>query len=271
MEFRDKHLLYNIKLPIVGSHSGCYYLLPRNTMESFRFCINDLNMKFIEFDVRSTKDGELILLHDAFLNISTDGFGFNKLTNFNTIKNLDAGYKFTLNGKTYPFRNKGIKIPSLNDFFNEFGHRNDLIYFFDIKEYDIVDKVVKFVEDNQLSNRSILGGISCIVNMKLKKYKNRKWLFSADQSFMTKLVLSYIFGLLDYNTICKQDIIGLEMKKASRWRIYRDMFKKFKLCGGKLIIYGESTNDKNQKNDILNYNIDIILTDNPIEILPIYR
>lgn len=263
------HLFYELEFPICASHSGCYHLYPRNTMEGFRFAIENMKMKIIEFDVRTSSDGHLILLHDSLLNITTNGYGISKFRTLKELKNLDAGFKFSKdNGKTFPFRQSGYKIPTLTEFYEEFKDNKDFIYFFDIKEPEVVEKVILFIKEKDIEKRTILGGVSCFVNQKLSRYPERKWLFSADTSFMTKIVLAYAFSALKPGDLCKQDIIGFPIEPTLTWGIHRKMLDNFKSCGGKVAIFGESANIEKDVKELMEFGVDVIFTDLPTTIVP---
>ena len=77
-----------------------------------------MGVDFLELDVHSTADGALVVMHDGSVNRTTDGRG--KVSSFTLaeIKKLDAGYLFTNDGgQTFPFRGKGITIPTLREIF----------------------------------------------------------------------------------------------------------------------------------------------------------
>ncbi len=80
-------------LPLISAHRGASRLAPENTKASFLRAI-DAGADFIEIDVRTTADGEQIIVHDKSLKRTT---GLNSLvseTNCATIKKLSAGSWF---------------------------------------------------------------------------------------------------------------------------------------------------------------------------------
>ncbi|XP_069363625.1 uncharacterized protein [Maniola hyperantus] len=67
--------LYPDKIVKCIAHRGAGLDAPENTLEAFKYCVeNECN--FVELDVRTSKDGQLVLLHDAGLQrlsgVSTD-------------------------------------------------------------------------------------------------------------------------------------------------------------------------------------------------------
>lgn len=106
--------------PLVFAHRGGGGLFPENTIEAFRYSA-EMGVDVLELDIHSTADGKLVVLHDRTVDRTTDGSGnVNALTR-DELKKLDAGYKFTTDGgKTYPYRGKGITIPTLEEVFAAF-------------------------------------------------------------------------------------------------------------------------------------------------------
>lgn len=65
---------------VVVAHRACFATAPENSPEAIDACAK-LGVEVVENDVRSTKDGELVLMHDDTVNRTTDGWGYlNDLT-----------------------------------------------------------------------------------------------------------------------------------------------------------------------------------------------
>src|ERR671930_261980 len=73
---------------IVVGHRGCALLEPENTLRAFRRAL-ELGCDYVETDVRFTRDGELILMHDETVDRTTSG-SVADLT-FAELRALDAG------------------------------------------------------------------------------------------------------------------------------------------------------------------------------------
>ena len=93
---------------------------PENTLQSFQRALED-GAKFLELDVWSSKDGEVVIIHDAALQRTTNGRGRVSRQSLKELKALDAGYWFTIDGgKTFPYRGQKIEIPTLQELFSTF-------------------------------------------------------------------------------------------------------------------------------------------------------
>jgi glycerophosphoryl diester phosphodiesterase len=79
-------------LPVVVGHRGLLHAAPENTLPGFAACL-ELRLGF-ELDVRRTKDGRLVCLHDAVLQRTTTGKGRVADLSFAELRRLDAGVRF---------------------------------------------------------------------------------------------------------------------------------------------------------------------------------
>jgi glycerophosphoryl diester phosphodiesterase len=76
--------------PGISAHRGNTGRAPENTLATYKNALK-LRVNFIEIDVRTSLDGELIILHDGSLNRTTNGEGPVKNVPFSELKKLSAG------------------------------------------------------------------------------------------------------------------------------------------------------------------------------------
>ena len=111
---------FDTEIPIVFAHRGASGYFPENTTLAFAEAI-EAGTNYIETDAHLTKDESPILHHDENLKDTT---GEDKLIGeltYDEIKKLDAGYNFTPDGgKSYPFRGRGVYVPTLNEALGQF-------------------------------------------------------------------------------------------------------------------------------------------------------
>ena len=112
---------------LVIAHRGGAQLRPENTLAAFAHAAA-LGADVLEMDVRATADGAIVVLHDATLERTTDGRGTVAALALAELRKLDAGYRWTADGgRSYPFRGKGIRVPTLAEVFARFpGARMNL-------------------------------------------------------------------------------------------------------------------------------------------------
>lgn len=91
----------------VIAHRGGRALAPENTLAAFRKAIA-LGADYVEVDVRATRDGHLVLMHDASVDRTTNGHGAVRDLDLAAIRALDAGSRF---GAEYA----GERVPTLEE------------------------------------------------------------------------------------------------------------------------------------------------------------
>tara|TARA_R110002049_G_scaffold47596_3_gene137287 strand:- start:20143 stop:20991 length:849 start_codon:yes stop_codon:yes gene_type:complete len=91
----------------VCAHRGARESHPENTLSAFKEAVR-LGAQMVEFDVRMTKDGKLIIMHDASIDRTTDGTGLVEDLTWEEVKKLDAG-----SWKSKEF--KGERVPLLDE------------------------------------------------------------------------------------------------------------------------------------------------------------
>ena len=99
---------------VLGAHRGGRSLWPENTLEAFKNAAARWPDALLEGDAQITADGHVVLLHDKAVDRTTNGTGAVAQMTLAEVKALDAGYRFTRDhGKTFPYRGKGIVVPTL--------------------------------------------------------------------------------------------------------------------------------------------------------------
>ncbi|MCP4036078.1 MAG: glycerophosphodiester phosphodiesterase [bacterium] len=89
----------------VSAHRGASQSHPENTLAAIRAAV-EAGAQQIEIDLRSTADGELVLMHDKRVDRSTDGRGEVAELAFEQLRELDAG-------EWHDARFAGERIPTL--------------------------------------------------------------------------------------------------------------------------------------------------------------
>jgi glycerophosphoryl diester phosphodiesterase len=93
--------------PVVVAHRGASGLAPENTVAAFRLAV-ELGSPGVECDVHLTADGEVIVIHDATVDRTTNGSGEVAARTFQALRALDAGAWF---GSRFA----GERLPTLDE------------------------------------------------------------------------------------------------------------------------------------------------------------
>ncbi len=157
---------------LLGAHRGDRKYFPENTMPAFRSAA-EMGCDVIETDVRMTKDGHLVLIHDRDVQRTTDGSGFVDEMTLDELRALDAGF-----WKAPEF--KGAEIPTVEEFL-EYISKTDLLVNWELKEYpkdlgterayECVDRLVELIDRYGMAERSMMNSFSELI----LEYVSDKW------------------------------------------------------------------------------------------------
>lgn len=100
--------------PVIG-HRGNRAHAPENTLESLMQALA-LGVDAVEFDLRVSRDGVLVVMHDPTLERTTNSTGLVSARTVAELRSIDAGAKFTADdGRSFPYRGRGIGVPTFDD------------------------------------------------------------------------------------------------------------------------------------------------------------
>lgn len=105
--------------PEVIAHRGGAGQWPGETLYAFERAAA-AGVDVLEMDVRATSDGNLVLIHNATVDETTDGVGRVGSMTLAEVKRLDAGFRWTEDGVSFPFRGKGLTVPTLAEVLEAF-------------------------------------------------------------------------------------------------------------------------------------------------------
>jgi glycerophosphoryl diester phosphodiesterase len=92
---------------LVIAHRGASGECPENTLAAFQRAI-ELGADMLECDVQCSRDGTVVVMHDARVDRTTDGHGWVRCLTWRELKHLDAGAWF---GEAF----RGERLPTLED------------------------------------------------------------------------------------------------------------------------------------------------------------
>src|ERR671916_458700 len=106
--------------PVNLAHRGASALAPENTIEAFRLAV-EAGAGGLELDVHVTRDGHIVVIHDATVDRTTNGTGAVSEMTLEELRRLDAGHNFSPDGgPTRPYRGRGVRVPTLGEVLREF-------------------------------------------------------------------------------------------------------------------------------------------------------
>ncbi len=136
---------------LVVAHRGLLRRAPENTLANFRACL-ELRLGF-EVDVRRSKDGHLVCVHDGTVNRTTDGSGAVGRLTLHEMKKLDAGGWFSP-----AFR--GERIPTWEEVLAEVAKHpeSNVLIAVDLKAANIEADTVKAAKSHHVLDRLLFIG-----------------------------------------------------------------------------------------------------------------
>ncbi|HSW31730.1 MAG TPA: glycerophosphodiester phosphodiesterase [Longimicrobiales bacterium] len=101
--------------PLLVAHRGGSRVAPENTLDAFRDAVERWEADMLEMDVRVTRDGEVVVIHDETVDRTTDGTGPVSSFTLEELQRLDAGHRFVDPRGEPSFRGRGVRIPRFED------------------------------------------------------------------------------------------------------------------------------------------------------------
>ena len=117
----------NMRKIIVEAHRGYSAKYPENTLISFEAAL-ELGVDAVEFDIWLSKDKIPVIVHDGYVERTTDGKGHVRDKTLQEIKQLDAG-------RWFDEKFSGQRIPTLRETLEVLTKSPNLMLGVEIKEY----------------------------------------------------------------------------------------------------------------------------------------
>ncbi len=108
--------------PHVLAHQGGDHLWPGNTMLAFENA-RALGVDVLELDVHLSADAEVVVIHDATVDRTSDGSGPVSGFTLAELRSLDFGHRWRPRGGSeidFPYRGQGLVIPTLREVLEAF-------------------------------------------------------------------------------------------------------------------------------------------------------
>ncbi len=234
--------------PVVVGHRGLFKHTPEETHANFGACI-ELRLS-IELDVRRTRDGQLVCLHDETVNRTTDGTGKVADLSLRELRQLDAGKKFDP-------AFTGERVPTLEEVFALLRDRKatSLLIAVDLKVPDCEADIVKLAEKYGVLKQLVFIGLT------IEKQAVREKLLEANKDAACAALCPAADKLDDFIA-----------DKTSSWVYVRfiptaDEVKRVHAAGKKVFLVGTLVAGNEPENWAKGRasGVDAILTDYPLE------
>ena len=236
---------------IIG-HRGAAGHAPENTLTSIKLAM-ELGANTIEIDLRQTKDGVPVAIHDSDVDRTTDGCGSVYDFTFDEIQKLDAGSWFD---EKYA----GEKIPSLQEVIEVISDTTLLIIEFKggLGTYDNIEQhTLKIIHEANLSNRVILKSFDPNQLDSLKTLNNNIPLL-----YVYAVRIPWLHMIIDtgisFGSVFDLDV---EYLQPHIWFLSKSFVEDAQKNQFRIIAWG--VNDTDDIKETINFGVDGIETDYP--------
>ncbi len=133
---------------LLEAHRGNSMHAPENTLAAIEQAL-EIGVDRVEVDLMVSADRELVVIHDATVDRTTDGSGAVAGMEFSRLRRLDAG-----SWKDPKYR--GEKIPTLEEVFDLC--RNRAMVNIDLKSLDAVEPLIRLVKEWDFEDHLVITG-----------------------------------------------------------------------------------------------------------------
>lgn len=234
------------------AHRGASGYFPENTMLAFERAV-EMGCDGIETDVQMTSDGELVLVHDEYVDRTTDSTGLVKNYTFKDLRRLNASswYNKKLPSQQIPTaeeliimaKSKGIKI--------NFELKTGIVIYPNIEK-----KIIQLIYKHNMQNNVILSSFN---HYSMVECKN------IDKSL--KAGLLYVEGLYRPSRYCKS--VGCDAIHPDFHSLTKEIIAEAK--HDKILVNSYTVNDEGEMKQLISWNIDGIITNCPDKLSKLLR
>ena len=140
--------------PVIG-HRGNRAHAPENTLESLRQALA-LGVDAVEFDVRVSRDGVLVVMHDPTLERTTNGTGPVSARTVAELCGMDAGANFSTDGgRTFPYRARAIGVPTFDEVVETV---RDVPLIIELKTTSATERIRAAIKRHNIAHRVVVAG-----------------------------------------------------------------------------------------------------------------
>lgn len=267
---------------LVAAHRSGALIAPENTLMAFQACADseEFEVELFEFDLRRSKDGKLIVVHDKTLDRTTNAcehFGeteiFVENKTYDEIRQLNLGENYIDKNGNYPYRGlRGNDIPEnlraidVEEVFDYLESKKKFLYSIDIKNNKELGKTAADEFYEILKKRGMLDQvIQATFHYEISKYVDKKHPDLIRGACRLEFFLMYIAA--SFNLPLKKEWIKFNVLQvpANQYVIVRPASKRFVTYAHNLGIAVQywTINDAKEIKRINDIGADCIMSDLP--------
>ena len=245
--------------PVNFAHRGASARAPENILEAFRLAV-EAGAGGLELDVRMTRDGEVVVIHDAMVDRVTDGSGAVAGMTLDEVRRLDAGYSFSSGGgQTFPYRGRGVRIPTLAEVYEEFP---DTCVNADIKEAQpkAEEAVLNVIQGAGAEGRTLVASTDHAVLRRFRRVSRGRISTGASRR---EIAAFYVMSKLHLEALVSPAYEALQVPVEHRGiKLVTPRFVQAAHSRGVRVDVW-TINDAAEMRRLLDLGVDVIMTDSP--------
>jgi glycerophosphoryl diester phosphodiesterase len=146
---------FDLPRPRVIAHRGFSGEYPENTLPAFHAAVA-VGAAYIELDVHLTRDSEVVVAHDDDLSRVAGDDRIIAEIDLVDLMEIDVGANFSVDGVTYPFRGKGVRVPTLREVLSTFSSQ---FFIIEIKpdKAGMGGPLLKLIDELGMSRRVLIA------------------------------------------------------------------------------------------------------------------
>jgi glycerophosphoryl diester phosphodiesterase len=249
------------KYPIkVIAHRGASGYAPENTLASVKKAI-ELGANYVEIDVHFSKDKEVVVIHDATLERTTNHIGQVQFYRLEEIKKFDAGGRFS---EQY----KGEKIPTLDEVIK--ATKGKAILLIEIKKgttyYNGIEKkILEIIEQHQAKE---WVEVQTFYDPVLKNWLKLNSHIAAHKLMVGNVFPFYVDDMLNGGNIFKKTYGTQGINPNLKW-MGNKLFQKIKQNGRTCYVW--TVNDEKDIKKAIELKVDGIIGNYPDRVIKLLK
>jgi glycerophosphoryl diester phosphodiesterase len=257
------HSFFTARRPLVFAHRGGSSLAPENTLIAFERGLA-LGADGLELDVHLSRDGCVVVHHDATLDRTTNLRGAVADYTAAELARADAGHSFQ-SGDLWPFRGGGIGVPSLADVFARFSDV-PIIVELKVNSEALAHAAMTVVRTSSAIDRVCFGSAELDALRVIRATEPAIATSAAREEIRWALYRSWVRWPVAHTAYDGYQV----PERAGRTRVVSPRFVKAAHRAGLGVqVWTVDTEDAAQR--LLGWGVDALITDRPDLVVPIVR
>ena len=238
--------------PVNLAHRGASTMAPENTLEAFRMAVA-AGAGGLELDVHLTRDGHVVVIHDATVDRTTSGTGAVAEMTLDELRGLDAGRGFGRYG------GRGPRVPTLAEVLEEFPGVPINI---DLKEADtgVEEAVLGVLRDADAEGRVLVASTPHRIISRFRKLSGGRVSTGASK---WEIGVFYILSRLHLEQLIRPayDALQVPLRHRGIPLVTRRFVEAAHARGVRVDVW--TINQDDEMHRLLDLGADVIMTDRP--------